>query len=62
MSLKDKDLVSMKEEVGSLKLKMESIETNTEKIKKESMKQAENKFKSQIDMIHDELEKFRSAY
>ena len=46
MSLKDKDLINFKEEVGSLKSKVESIESNNDKLRKECTKQAESKFKS----------------
>jgi hypothetical protein len=51
MSLKDKEIVNYKEEVGSLKIKVEGIENSNEKIKKECLKQAESKYKSQIDHI-----------
>lgn len=51
MSLKDKEIVNLKDEVGSLKTKVEAIEVSSEKIKRDCQKQAENKFKSQIDNI-----------
>ena len=62
MSLKDKELISYKSEITTLKHQISTNEKITEKFKKDSYKEAEDKFKSQIMQIQEELELIRSAF
>ncbi len=62
MNLKDREIVNLSDEVKSVKEKVNLLENSNEKIKRDCLKQAETKFKSQINSIQEELEKFKAAY
>jgi hypothetical protein len=45
MSIKDKDIANHKEEISSLKSKLEGFESSNEKMRKDCIRQAESKYK-----------------
>lgn len=62
MSLKDKDLESLKDELKLLKDQISGFEVKNEKMRKETVMQVESKFKTQMNQMQEELDKYKTAY